>query len=234
MTEEIILIMILGGLAALDKTEAYQTMFSQPLVIGSIVGFFLKDFSTGVKMGILFQLAYLWVIPLGTAIFPDSTIGGIVGTFGFIALSRFFPQRADLVLFFILLYVILFSLFAGWTLIRQRKLNLKLIRKADLYAEIGETSPRDPAEKISKLFFWGLLGSFGRGVILTGLGILGLFILVKPIIGFFHFVPTHFLKGIEIPILGFGVGTMFQFFGKRKNIVWLGLGLGLGIVFILI
>jgi mannose/fructose/N-acetylgalactosamine-specific phosphotransferase system component IIC len=228
MTEEIILIMILGGLTALDKTEAYQTMFSQPLVSGVIVGFFLKDISTGVKMGILFQLAYLWVIPLGTAIFPDPTIGGIVGTFGFITLSRFFPTRADLVLFLILLYIILFSLFAGWTLIRQRKLNLKLIRKADLYAEKGETS------RIGKLFFWGLLGSFGRGIILTGLGILGLFILVKPIIGFFHFVPIHFLKGIEIPILGFGVGTMFHFFGKRKNIVWLGLGLILGIVFLLI
>lgn len=234
MTEEIILIMILGGLAALDKTEAYQTMFSQPLLSGVIVGFFLKDISTGVKMGILFQLAYLWVIPLGTAIFPDSAMGGIVGTFGFIALSRFFPTRVDLVLFFILLYIILFSLFAGWTLIRQRKLNLKLIRKADLYAEIGETSPQDPAEKIGKLFFWGLLGSFGRGVILTGLGILGLFVLVKPIIGFFHFVPVHFLKGVEIPILGFGIGTMFHFFGKRKNFVWLGLGLSLGIVFILI
>jgi mannose/fructose/N-acetylgalactosamine-specific phosphotransferase system component IIC len=228
MTEEIILIIILGGLAALDKTEAYQTMFSQPLVSGVIVGFFLKDISTGVKMGILFQLAYLWVIPLGTAIFPDPTIGGIVGTFGFITLSCFFPTRADLVLFLILLYVILFSLFAGWTLIRQRKLNLKLIRKADLYAEKEETS------RIGKLFFWGLLGSFGRGVILTGLGILGLFILVKPIIGFFHFVPTHFFKGIEIPILGFGVGTMFHFFGKRKNIVWLGVGLSLGIVFLLI
>jgi mannose/fructose/N-acetylgalactosamine-specific phosphotransferase system component IIC len=228
MTEEIILIMILGGLAALDKTEAYQTMFSQPLLCGVIVGFFLKDISTGIKMGILFQLAYLWVIPLGTAIFPDSAIGGIVGTFGFIALSRFFPTRADLVLFFIVLYVILFSLFAGWTLIRQRKLNLKLIRKADLYAEKGETS------KIGRLFFWGLWGSFGRGFIVTGLGILGVFALVKPIIGFFHFVPIHFFKGIEIPILGFGIGTMFYFFGKGKNVVWLGVGLSLGIVFLLI
>jgi mannose/fructose/N-acetylgalactosamine-specific phosphotransferase system component IIC len=234
MTEEIILIMILGGLAALDKTEAYQTMFSQPLLTGVIIGFFLKDLSCGVKMGILFQLAYLWVLPIGTAIYPDPTIGGIVGIFGFITLSRFFPDRADLVFLFILLYIVIFSLFAGWSLITQRKLNLKLIRKADLYAEKAEISPQDSAKKIDKLFFWGLLGSFGRGVILTGLGILGLFILVKPIIGFFHFVPTLFFKGIEIPILGFGIGTMFHFFGNRKNLVWLGIGLSLGIVFILI
>jgi len=234
MTEKIVLIIILGGLAALDNTEAYQTMFSQPLLTGVIIGFFLKDFSSGVKMGILFQLAYLWVLPIGTTIYPDPVIGGIVGTFGFIALSRFFPDRADLVFLFILLYIVLFSLFAGWSLIRQRKLNLKLIRKADLYAEKAEISPQVLAEKIGKLFFWGLLGSFGRGVILTGLGILGLFILVKPIIEFFHFVPVHFLKGLEIPILGFGIGTMFHFFGKRRNLVWLGLGVSLGIVFILI
>lgn len=228
MTEEIILVIILGGLAALDKTEAYQTMFSQPLIIGLIVGFLLKDLSAGIKMGILIQLIYLWVVPIGTAIFPDPAIGGIVGTFGFITLSRFFPQRSDLVLFFMLFYILLFSLFAGWTLIRQRELNLKLIRKADLYAEKGEIS------KFDKLFFWGLLGSFGRGVILSGLGILGVFILVKPIIEFSTFLPEYCLRDIQIPLLGFGIGTMFHFFGKRKNSIWLGLGLGLGIVFVLI
>jgi mannose/fructose/N-acetylgalactosamine-specific phosphotransferase system component IIC len=228
MTEEIILITILGGLAALDKTEAYQTNFSQPLVIGLIVGFLLNDLYTGIKIGILIQLTYLWVLPMGTAIFPDPAIGGIVGTFGFITLLRFFPEKSDSVLFFTLLYTILFTLFAGWTLIRQRQLNLKLIRKADLYAEKGEIS------KIDKLFFWGLTGSFGRGVILTGLGILGIFILVKPVIGFSAFLPDHYLRGIEIPILGFGIGTMFHFFGKIKNLLWLGLGLSLGIVMILI
>jgi len=228
MTEEIILIVILGGLASLDKTEAYQTMFSQPLFTGVIIGFFLKDLSMGVEMGILFQLVYLWVLPIGTALFPDPSIGGIVGTFGFIALSRFFPDRSDLVLLFIILYILLFSPFAGWSLIKQRKLNQKLIRKADLYAKEGEIS------KINKLFFWGLLTSFGRGVVLTGLGILGLYILIKPLIGFFSFIPDYYLRGIQIPMLGFGIGSMFHFFGKRRNFLWLGLGLSLGILFILI
>jgi mannose/fructose/N-acetylgalactosamine-specific phosphotransferase system component IIC len=228
MTEEIILITMLGGLASLDKTEAYQTMFSQPLFTGVIIGFLLRDLSIGIKMGILFQLAYLWVLPIGTALFPDPSIGAIVGTFGFIALSRFFPNRADLVLLFIILYILLFSLFAGCSLIKQRKLNQRLIRKADLYAKEGEIS------KINKLFFSGLLTSFGRGVVLTGLGILGLYILLKPIIGFFSFIPDYYLEGIQIPILGFGIGSMFYFFGKRRNFLWLGLGISLGMVLILI
>ena len=228
MVEEILLVMVLGGLAALDKTEAYQTMLSQPLVIGPIVGFLLKDLQAGIKIGILLQLIYLWVLPIGSAIFPDPAIGGTVGTFGYIALLRFFPERFSSVLFFTLIYTVLFALLAGWTLIIQRELNLNLIRKADSYANEGEIS------KIMALFLWGLLGSFGRGVILTGLGILGVLILARPVIGFFASLPDHCLEGIEIPLLGFGIATMFHFFGKRKNLVWLGVGLTLGVVFILV
>jgi mannose/fructose/N-acetylgalactosamine-specific phosphotransferase system component IIC len=228
MIEESILVTIFGGLAALDRTEAYQTMLSQPLVIGLIVGFLLRDVYTGIKIGILIQLLYLWVLPIGTAILPDPAIGGTVGTFGFIVLLRSFPNRTDSVLFFTLLYTLAFTAFAGWTLIGQRELNLKLIQKADLYAETGEIS------KIDKLFLWGLLGSFGRGVILTGLGISGIFILLKPIIGFLTFLPEHYLTGLEIPILGFGIATMFHFFVKRGNLLWLVLGLSLGIALVLI
>jgi mannose/fructose/N-acetylgalactosamine-specific phosphotransferase system component IIC len=214
MVEEITLVTILGGLVALDRTEAYQTMLSQPLVIGLIVGLILKDLQGGIKIGILLQLIYLWVLPIGSAVFPDPAIGGTAGTFGFIALLRFFPERSSSVLFF--------------TLIKLRELNLKLIRKADGYAKEVQVS------KIKTLFFWGLLGSFGRGVILTGLGILGVFILLKPAVGFSAFLPDHYLEGIEIPLLGFGIGTMLHFFGKRKNLLWLGMGLTLGVVFILI
>ncbi len=228
MVEEITLVTILGGLVALDRTEAYQTMLSQPLVIGLIVGLILKDLQGGIKIGVLLQLIYLWVLPIGSAIYPDPATGGTVGTFGFIALLRFFPERSSSVLFFTLIYTVVFALFAGWTLIKQRELNLKLIRKADRYAKEVQIS------KIKRLFLWALLGSFGRGVIVTGLGILGVFILLKPAVGFSAFLPDHYLEGIEIPLLGFGIGTMLHFFGKRKNLLWLGMGLTLGVVFILI
>jgi len=228
MVEGIILVTIFGGLAALDRTEAYQTMLSQPLVIGLIVGLILKDIQAGIKIGILLQLIYLWVLPIGSAVFPDPAIGGTVGTFGFIALLRSFPDRSSTVLFFTLVYTAAFTLFAGWTLIKQRELNLKLIRKADFYAKEAQTS------KIKTLFRWGLLGSFARGIILTGLGILGVFILIKPVIGLSAFLPDRYLDGLEIPLLGFGIGTMFHFFGKRKNLAWLGVGLALGVVFIFV
>ncbi len=228
MTEEIIFLIIIGGLAALDRTEAYQTMFSQPLVTGLIAGFLLKDLRSGIMIGLLLQLIYLWVVPIGTAVFPDPTIGGVVGAFGFIALLRSFPDRTGLVLFFTILYTLAFSALAGWTLIGQRQLNLKLVQKAALCAEEGKFS------KIDRLVFWGLIGSFGRGIVLTGLGILGIFILGKFFVRFFPVLTEYYLRGIEIPVLGFGIGTMFHFFGKSRNLLWIGLGLGSGIVLVLI
>ena len=228
MVEEIILVTILGGFVALDKTEACQTMLSQPLVIGLIVGLILKDLQAGIKVGILLQLIYLWVLPIGSAVFPDQAIGGTVGTFGFIALLRFFPERPSSVLFFSVIYTVVFALLAGWTLIKQRELNLKLIQKADFYAKDARIS------KIKTLFFWALLGSFGRGFIVTALGILGVFIVLKPGIGLSTIPSDHYLAGIEIPLLGFGIGTMLHFFGKRKDILWLAVGLTLGVILILL
>jgi len=71
MINELLLISLLGGLVALDNTEAFQTMFSQPLFIGPLIGLVLGDISGGLKTGILFQLIYFWVMPIGTATFPD-------------------------------------------------------------------------------------------------------------------------------------------------------------------
>ena len=56
MWEKIILICVIGGLVALDNTEAFQTMFSQPLFIGPLIGLVLGDIPGGLKTGILFQL----------------------------------------------------------------------------------------------------------------------------------------------------------------------------------
>ena len=52
MFQELILVSMFGGLVALDKTEAFQSMFSQPLVAGPIVGLLLNDLPGGLFVGI--------------------------------------------------------------------------------------------------------------------------------------------------------------------------------------
>jgi len=226
MINELLLISLLGGLVALDNTEAFQTMFSQPLVISPLVGLFLGDLTSGLKIGVLLQLMYLWVMPIGAATFPDSTVGSVVGSCGFIILSGLFPDRGNLILLVILLFVLIFCLFSGWTLIKQRQLNSKLIPKADICAEKART------KGFSSLFFLGLSGSFFRGFVVTGLGILCIFILLKPIVRLLDFIPEQYLQNIELPIWGLGIGTMLNLFAKRRRPLLIMSGMVLGIIFI--
>lgn len=228
MWEQIILICIIGGLVALDNTEAFQTMFSQPLFVGPLIGLVLGDIPGGLKTGILFQLIYFWVMPIGTATFPEPGTVSVAGCTGYIILARLFPDRTNLILFLLVLFVLLFSLFSGWTLIKQRQLNSRLLPKADFYAE------RVQLKGLNFLFLMALGGSFLRGFVVSGLGIFFIIILVKPALNILRFIPERFLQDLELPLWGLGIGMMLYLFGRKRNLFWLFLGVVLGIIILLL
>jgi mannose/fructose/N-acetylgalactosamine-specific phosphotransferase system component IIC len=228
MFPELILISLLGGLIALDKTEACQTMLSQPLLAGLCVGLLLHDLPSGIVMGVLFQLAYFWVMPIGTAAFPDSALGTVVGASGFVLLQGSFPDRFGLTVLVMLVFTIPFSLFAGWSLIKQRQLNSKLLARADLYAETVKI------RGFGYLFSLALSLSFVRGFVVAGSGMVCILIFLKPLVGFLSFIPEVYLRNIEIPVWGFGIGAMVYLFGSKRNLLWCALGACLGIILVLI
>jgi mannose/fructose/N-acetylgalactosamine-specific phosphotransferase system component IIC len=202
-------------------------MFSQPLFIGPLIGLVLGDIPGGLKTGILFQLIYFWVMPIGTATFPEPGIGSVAGCTGYIILTRLFPDRTNLILFLLILFVLLFSLLSGWTLIKQRQFNSKLMPKADLYAE------KVHLKGLNYLFLMALGGSFLRGLVITGVGIFFIFILVKPALNILGFIPERFLQDLELPLWGVGIGMMIYLFGRKRNLFWLFLGVVLGIIILL-
>ena len=228
MLQELIFVSIFGGLVALDKTEAFQSMFSQPLVAGAIVGLLLNDLPGGLFAGVLFQLIYLWVMPIGAATFPDPAVGSVVGSAGYCILRGSFPDNPGLVLLLILAFAVPFSWFAGWTLIKQRQLNSRLLRRADLYAEGGQVGG------FGGLLLLGLSGSFVRGLLVTASGILAVIALLAPLVKALSFAPEVLFQRIEIPVWGVGLGSMIYLFGRKKNILWIVGGATLGIAFLLL
>jgi mannose/fructose/N-acetylgalactosamine-specific phosphotransferase system component IIC len=228
MLQQLILVSAFGGLVALDKTEAVQSMFSQPLVAGPIAGLLLNDLHGGLLVGVLCQLIYLWLMPIGTATFPDPAVGTVVGSAGFVILRGSFPDNPNLVILLILVFVIPFSMFAGWTLIKQRQLNSRLLARADLYAEQAKITG------FRLLFFLGLLGSFVRGFVVTGSGILVVLILLVPLAGGLGFVSEAYLQDLEIPVWGLGLGAMIYLFGRKRNLLWSVGGVVLGILLLLL
>jgi PTS system mannose-specific IIC component len=228
MLQELILISVLGGLVALDKTEAFQSMFSQPLVACAMVGLLLDDLPGGFYAGILFQLIYLWVMPIGAATFPDPAVGSVVGSAGYCILRGSFPNNPGAVLTLILAFAVPFSWFAGWTLIKQRQLNSRLLRRADLYAEGNQV------RGLGDLMLLGLSGSFVRGLLVTASGILAVLALLAPLVNALSFAPEALFEKMEIPVWGVGLGSMIFLFGRRKNTLWIVGGAIVGIAFILL
>jgi mannose/fructose/N-acetylgalactosamine-specific phosphotransferase system component IIC len=228
MLHELIFVSILGGLVALDRTEAFQSMFSQPLIAGPMVGLLLNDLPGGLFIGILFQLVHFWVMPIGSATFPDPPVGTVVGAAGFIILRGSFPENSNLILLLILVFAIPFSLFAGWTLIKQRQYNSRLLRKADLYAEGGKIGG------FGYLLFLGLSGSFVRGFLVTASGVLAILVLLAPLVRALSFAPEALFQRMEIPVWGLGLGGMVYLLGGKKNTLWSLGGAVLGIAFLLL
>lgn len=228
MLHELIFVSILGGLVALDRTEALQSMFSQPLIAGPMVGLLLNDLPGGLFIGVLFQLIYLWVMPIGSAAFPDPSVGTVVGAAGFIILRGSFPHNSSLILLLVLVLAIPFSLFAGWTLIKQRQYNSRLLMKADLYAEGGKIGG------FGYLLFLGLSGSFVRGFLVTASGVLAILVLLAPFLRALSFAPEALFQRMEIPVWGLGLGGMIYLLGGKKNMLWSLGGAVLGIAFLLL
>ena len=67
MIREIFILAILGGFLSLDATAVGQTLISQPLLAGPIIGLILGDVQTGLLVGTLLQLIWISRLPVGGA-----------------------------------------------------------------------------------------------------------------------------------------------------------------------
>lgn len=73
-----LLISLLIGFLGLDTTIAFQVLISQPLFSCSILGWLLGNAQLGIEIGIMMQLFWLNVIPVGAVIFLEGNIASMV------------------------------------------------------------------------------------------------------------------------------------------------------------
>ncbi|MEW6262667.1 MAG: PTS sugar transporter subunit IIC [Thermodesulfobacteriota bacterium] len=75
---DLIMISLVGGLLALDRTAAFQVMISRPIVAGPIIGLLLGRLEVGLAMGALTELIYLGRPPLGGYLPPNDTLAAVI------------------------------------------------------------------------------------------------------------------------------------------------------------
>lgn len=77
------LIAILLALVAMFGNAEYllgTTMFSRPIIMGTLTGLVMGDLTTGIIMGATLELAFLGSFSIGAAIPPEHISGSVLGT----------------------------------------------------------------------------------------------------------------------------------------------------------
>jgi len=83
---------VLVGFMGLDNVKFGQFMISRPLVVGGVIGFLSGNFPLGLRMGVLLELLWIRVIPVGTFYPPDTVITTALASIWTISFSRFCPE----------------------------------------------------------------------------------------------------------------------------------------------
>jgi PTS system mannose-specific IIC component len=157
--EALILLLVWGTLVGLDLVSVPQAMIARPLVAGTVAGWLVGDVHAGLRIGVLFELFALDVLPVGAVKYPDygpATIAAVVlGADSIWQLSLGLSAALGLVL----------AVLGGWSLQVVRRWNSRAIQQRAAALAAGESTA------IRRLQYGGLLRDTLRGFLLTLVGV---------------------------------------------------------------
>jgi len=79
MTFPVLATLLTGGLAALDAVPVAQTLFSQPLVTASVLGWAWGEWRVALEVGVVLQVLAASTQPVGARTPEDYASGGVTG-----------------------------------------------------------------------------------------------------------------------------------------------------------
>lgn len=152
-------LLVWGTLVGLDLVSVPQAMISRPLVAGTVAGWLVGDVESGLRIGVVFELFALDVLPVGAVRYPDYGPATVAA----VALGAGAPWELSLGLSMALGLVL--AVLGGWSLQTVRRWNAKAIQRRAAALAAGESSA------IRRLQYGALLRDAARGFLLTLLGI---------------------------------------------------------------
>ena len=227
MTGEILIICLLGGIIAADTTAAFQILVSHPLVACSIAGLLLGDVNLGLTIGILFELPWLYEIPVGGVRFCEGNVGSMVAAALAVIWSRQFSMP-NAVLFVSIVWGIIVAYFGGTLVVLYRHFNTRLIHKADQAAERGSCAG------VSFNHMQGVLFSMVLGIIVT---IAALCVGLELITPLFEALPANadsYFTFTKPLFIGIGLGVMAVLFINRKTKNAIAAGIAVGVLLVIL
>lgn len=133
---EILFLAFIAAIFCLDVTAFGQFMISRPIVCGPVIGYLLGDIKTGLWVGMIVDLIWIGVIPMGAAIPQDATA---VVVLSLVWGLKAFPADHVTTVLALMLAVpggILFKIFD----VKMRYYNIKVARWVEQGVETGDES----------------------------------------------------------------------------------------------
>jgi mannose/fructose/N-acetylgalactosamine-specific phosphotransferase system component IIC len=148
-------LLLWGTLVGLDLVSVPQAMISRPVVAGAVAGAIAGDIEAGFRIGVLFELFALDVLPFGAARYPDFG----PATIGAVALGAGTPWELGLGIS--TAFGLVLAVLGGWSLQVVRRWNARAIQRRAAALAAGESSA------IRRLQYGALFRDALRGFTLT-------------------------------------------------------------------
>jgi mannose/fructose/N-acetylgalactosamine-specific phosphotransferase system component IIC len=210
-------LLLWGTLVGLDLVSVPQAMISRPVVAGTVAGALAGDMETGLRVGVLFELFALDVLPAGAVKYPDYG----PATVSAVALGAGMPWELGLGVSAALGLVL--AVLGGWSLQVVRRWNSRAIQQRTAALAAGES------RVIRWLQYGGVLRDAVRGFTLTLAGL----VLASTIT---ESVRLDRATAVAFTLVAVGSGlaaaasSAFRGSGRGPRLKWLVAGLGVGIV----
>jgi mannose/fructose/N-acetylgalactosamine-specific phosphotransferase system component IIC len=159
--EDVILVVLLGGLLSLDAVSVAQTMVSRPIVASTLVGLLLGSVDGGLAVGALLELLALETMPFGASRYLEWSCGAVVAAFVVAAGGAVSGSS----LFVGLIMGLASAWLAGASIVVMRRVNGRLV--ASHRAALASGS----AGALTFLHASGITLDFVRGCVVAAVGV---------------------------------------------------------------
>ena len=219
--EHALALVLWGTLVGLDLVSVPQAMLSRPLVAGAVAGFLAGDVTAGLRVGVLFELFALDVLPIGAVRYPDYGPATVAA----VALAAGAPWELGLGLSAALGLVM--AMVGGWTLQLVRRSNARAIQHRAAALAAGQSSA------IRRLQYGGLARDAARAAALTLAGLVLAWALAR-------WVRLDRPTAVALTLVSVGsalgavVNGALRSAGRGSRLRWLAAGFGAGLLLALL
>jgi PTS system mannose-specific IIC component len=208
----IIPLCLISALIALDTAAVFQVMIAQPIVACSLIGLISNDLAMGMQVGLIMQLIWISILPIGAALFPDGNFGSMIAAIIAIVLNRDLPHSDHVIIAFSVMFGLIFSFVGAHALKFIRMGNVLILNR--LLSKIKGGNLNYVGISISYSLIFHYLITVSVMLVSVFLGNM----IIRKILFYIPDVWNGYLRFFEIAILGAGFGLTIAMFKDRYSI----------------